>query len=655
MIRFSYILFCILFSFQAKASLIDKNLESRDSFFGNQKDLSRTLSKNQIRSRLYSADLSYPTIGPMVHSYDHQYVPTPFSATELAANPPELLKALMISHLEDFEVTYSFIIQGIEPDIQDRYALKPQYCMYPDSPTYDDNAPRTYEKTLYWKIIPGSQGNVNSAQQQAGLLPQPGKTISVHPCGDRRVNPAEIKNLTEKARVLKIMRDRRLNLDSDGKINMDDINNVPELQRTDPNLLILSGNIMHLTGINPIQSVDMYDLVAFDLNGRKRIFITYRWLLNPQDLLIASNISSRSRTFRDIIAGLGLQKSFSKILDELKYYINEPAILPLFPRNPSQEGINDVLLRKINGTFSLLPGKALPEGWRLWDGISLLTCSHAADSHPRIRVSQPSPGELQIEGDRYNVHRKIPELNFFKGEEITFSLEIKSNSSEAYLCYADGGRVINSKKHSGSGLWETLRLTLTISPDAIHHTFYPAVLGDTKSDAPIIELKNFNFYKKPNLVSLSRFYDHVPMKPGKALPEGWRLWDGTSLLTSGHTYGANPRFTITQKRPDTLKIEGDRYNLMRDIPELKFFPDEEVTISLELKSNAPGAYICYADGVSVVESTKHTGGGNWETLEIKVRVNPEAKKHILYPAILGSTNLLDTPCIQIRQLLLKKA
>ena len=50
------------------------------------------------------------------------------------------------------------------------------------------------------------------------------------------------------------------------------------------------------------------------------------------------------------------------------------------------------------------------------------------------------------------------------------------------------------------------------------------------------------------------------MNPERALPEGWKLWDGTSLLTSSHARGANPKFRITQPEDGTLKIEGDRYN-----------------------------------------------------------------------------------------------
>jgi len=87
-------------------------------------------------------------------------------------------------------------------------------------------------------------------------------------------------------------------------------------------------------------------------------------------------------------------------------------------------------------------------------------------------------------------------------------------------------------------------------------------------------------------------------------------------------------------------IQGDKYNFFRTIPKEEMTPlfGKSFTYKVNLKSNAPGAYIEYFDGINEVKSTPHTGSGLWEVLEVSFTVDPKSKFFRFYPAILRATS-----------------
>ena len=305
-----------------------------------------------------------------------------------------------------------------------------------------------------------------------------------------------------------------------------------------------------------------------------------------------------------------------------------------------------------NTTFLMQPEAALPEGWRLWDGKSLLTSEHKPGANPNFTVQQTAPGVLKISGHKFNFHRVMPELIEYPDQKFTLHVDLKTTAQSAYIALAQDANVIESQKHSGSGNWETLELKGKINPTAKTITFYPAIVGSENAPDPRIEIGNIQFlfkWRKFDFASSQYLNTLFSISPQSALPQGWRLWDGKSLLTSEHKPGANPNFTVQQPAPGVLKISGHKFNFHRFMPELQQYQNEDFKIRADIRTNGTSAYIALAQDANVIESQKHSGSGNWETLELKGKINPTAKTITFYPAIVGNENIPD-PGIEIRNI-----
>ncbi len=252
-------------------------------------------------------------------------------------------------------------IYYLDPD----YALKPQYFVHPEAPHYLYDNPKKMQLNheVKWTVIPGSIGQI---EPKEGPRLHTNK-VSTHPQGKVMVpyipfvKLADLQktNVKEYNRVMGIMQKGNIQADDEGRVNMDIINGVPEVkrmktradkvkikpdaagkvnqndverlegkltpaeQRAKENMMILSGNVMHLKGIRSTESRDAYDFVAFEEEGKKKSAVTYRWLLTELDLELFNKVLEKAETFRDLLIGLAPLDEFKILLGELKKYIGE--------------------------------------------------------------------------------------------------------------------------------------------------------------------------------------------------------------------------------------------------------------------------------------------------------------------------------------------
>ena len=75
--------------------------------------------------------------------------------------------------------------------------------------------------------------------------------------------------------------------------------------------------------------------------------------------------------------------------------------------------------------------------------------------------------------------------NLYKGETKTFSIWVKSNNANARIELYDGVSHSVSTPHSGSGLWELLTVTKTISASATLLYAYCSIMASTAGTVPI--------------------------------------------------------------------------------------------------------------------------------------------------------------------------
>jgi hypothetical protein len=309
---------------KAVQELEDKLIESEG--FGGMlyKDLPSKNKKYIGRSNIYNCQ--YPK-APMVHFYHPDPVFAPFSAFFSEAYP-----SFDAEQTQQHKKIYSFVVQSIgKIQVGAHYSFKPQYLIHHDSPTRSNKA---FNHKVEWTAVAGAVGQVEPLKGSGGLLPD---VVSTHPAGAPLVKVAEIKDLKEKERVIKIMEEKKIKANLQGLVNMYDIEGTPELDRLHPEDMILSGNSLHLRGIDPQKSVDFSSLVTFEEDGEKIAAVTYHWLLNDNDLDLFNDALREATTFRQLITALALFEPFNNILNELKKYVGllqreEIEIIPLIQK-----------------------------------------------------------------------------------------------------------------------------------------------------------------------------------------------------------------------------------------------------------------------------------------------------------------------------------
>jgi hypothetical protein len=307
------------------------------------------------RSRLYAEQgADYPNM-PMIHTYHSAVLPPPFGAeffAEEVSVPPSLSKFLNSANEQAFffnvqEMETGRVLAPQEIDIIRRreagevftrpedinisngvpsyyidsgtYKLlphtsfKPHYAIYPEALS---RSAETYETGVQWTVVPGGEGKVVPEQGEKDELWDE-KAIYVHPTGLPLVNPDTIPDSEEKKRVLRIMEEKGIVPDTNGLVNMDDINGTPEVMRVHPETLILSGDVMHLKGIVPTQSVDFYSLAI----AKGKSFVTYHWTLTPGDFEKFNEKLATSRNLRELIQGLKAEPSLKNLLGEFQKYV----------------------------------------------------------------------------------------------------------------------------------------------------------------------------------------------------------------------------------------------------------------------------------------------------------------------------------------------
>lgn len=276
----------------SRQPFLDVPLNQTNGIHGTCKDLPPTDPKDYRyhdqrfygRSGIYNLD--YPRMS-MIHSYHQEGagpagLSVPFSACLPfeAVSVPQSLKDKMPSLSSHPKIAFSFVVQAIEKGSGKArfYSLKPQYQMYPGAKMLmnpDEVQGQKFSGPLQWIVIPGAEGSVlpEKKDNEEGLLAD---SVSVHRSGGKPF----------------------------------------------PDYMILSGDVMHLTGIDSSKSVDAYDLVIFD----DITAVTYRWLLADKDLETFNTALVRANTFGEIVHQCKKVGSIQKLLEELERFLGLVAI-----------------------------------------------------------------------------------------------------------------------------------------------------------------------------------------------------------------------------------------------------------------------------------------------------------------------------------------
>jgi hypothetical protein len=139
--------------------------------------------------------------------------------------------------------------------------------------------------------------------------------------------------------------------------------------------------------------------------------------------------------------------------------------------------------------------------------------------------------------------------------------------------------------------------------------------------------------------------------PG-AVPQGYLFVEDPAQ--KGRTWGPSG---IIQEEEGQVKLTGDGYvfyyKLTKD--DIIKFAGQELIFSADVKSNTPGAYLQYWDfpNPDKTQSAPYGGGGDWETLKFKFKVDPSKQQYFLYPAILPSVKGSTPPVVEIKNVRLR--
>ncbi len=145
------------------------------------------------------------------------------------------------------------------------FSLKPHYAVFPSALAIDE---KDQVADVMWTVVPGAVGEIipkNGTINQELLK----ETISIHGKG---VNDRE---------------------------------------------LILSGDVMHLQGIDTQKSMDCYSFIDTD----KCTLLTYHWVLTSNDFEKFNQALGFSNTLNELVHNLGVWKFQPDLLKELKTYV----------------------------------------------------------------------------------------------------------------------------------------------------------------------------------------------------------------------------------------------------------------------------------------------------------------------------------------------
>ncbi|MBP9691915.1 MAG: hypothetical protein KBD90_01120, partial [Alphaproteobacteria bacterium] len=223
------------------------------------------------RSKLYSlSGAQYPKI-PMIHRYHSEVLPAPFGAAFLGN---EVVIPLSLKQYLGPKDQFFFLNIQQHDKNDTPLSLKPQYALFPEAPAASDT---DHVARVGWTVVPGREGKIIPAQGETNqnLL---NETVTIHPGGAYPNNQ-----------------------------------------------MVLSGDVMHLQGINTQKSMDCYSFI--DANNAN--LVTYHWMLTPLDFEKFNQVLSVSNTLNELIHNLDKQRFLPKLLMELGKYVNYlPQIQP---------------------------------------------------------------------------------------------------------------------------------------------------------------------------------------------------------------------------------------------------------------------------------------------------------------------------------------
>ncbi len=216
------------------------------------------------RSNLYSSSgACYPKI-PMIHTYEHNVFSPPFGSAFLGnevAMPLSLKK-----YLPSKDQFFFLNIQKHEKS-ESPHSLKPQYGLFPDAPARSNTDQAAH---IGWTVIPGVEGEIIPKQ---GVTNETlwKETVYIHPKGEEPY----------------------------------------------PDEMVLSGDVMHLQGVDTEKSMDCYSFI--DANNAS--LVTYHWMLTSPDYDKFNQVLRGSNTLNALIYNLGKQGFHPNLLKELKQYV----------------------------------------------------------------------------------------------------------------------------------------------------------------------------------------------------------------------------------------------------------------------------------------------------------------------------------------------
>ena len=285
--------------------------------------------------------------------------------------------------------------------------------------------------------------------------------------------------------------------------------------------------------------------------------------------------------------------------------------------------------------------------------------------------------------------QSLPNSISYAGKTISFSIRVRTNSATKIRAAIGDGILTTqiSAYHSGGGAWETLTVTMAISPSSIGVTVYVGQLSYTTDtgtvtfylDSAMLVIGSQPLAFVPenpevNKVKIGLFSD-LPNNVTNLLTNGgfevWQRGLTFSSPPSGYYHADGwktlwnrtvlPTFTIS--REGTIVDFGSSYSLKMDVTNvgsgsyldgrfcvqvlenLAVYKGKTITFSVRVKTTSTALNIGIADGTGASTSLNHTGDNTWQTLVITRTIGASPSYVWLYlnfDSVQVSTTYIDS-------------
>lgn len=369
--------------------ILDEQFKEREGMLGMPyKDLHKD-SRYSGRSEIYGG-VRYPKV-PMIHTYHQNPVFSPLSVIFSKAHLPKKIRKEIENEFPNADVNFAFVVQALEkeeplaPDerqaitaqkegkplnpkqneileklktstlveqengeihyinnIKDiknvnnvciipKYSLKTHYWADPNSPTHSDKTTK-YKVNWVASLLSGRDltlSHTYKGTDEAILHPRGKSLRPKFPW----VKVEDIKSIEKRQRAEQGIKNGAFKTDSQGRVNMDDVEGIPidqrfstlvekrnipidangmvdmndllpELQQEDPRQIILSPDNMHLKGLTPFKDSALGSTVSIVDEEQPRIIHTLHWLLTEKSLEVFNEALSKANNLRSLLQNL---------------------------------------------------------------------------------------------------------------------------------------------------------------------------------------------------------------------------------------------------------------------------------------------------------------------------------------------------------------